>query len=63
MALNKHGFSPNGHDKKSFDEFCEISSKLDAFGLLYFIVERWCDDGDLVDITTMIKDSIEENSK
>lgn len=63
MPSNKHRFSPNGHDKKTFDEFCEISSKLDAHGLLYFIIERWCDDEDLADITTMIKDSIEENSQ
>lgn len=58
---NKHLFSPNGHDQKIFDRFTHISSKLDTYGLLEFIVENWCDDQDLEDITNRLEERFKEN--
>jgi len=58
---NKHLFSPNGHDQKIFNKFCDVSSKLDTYGLLEFIVENWCDDQDLEDITNRLEERFKEN--
>lgn len=61
MGKNKHSFSPNGHDQETFDRFTQISSKLDIYGLLEFIVENWCDDQDLEDISSRLEERFEEN--
>ena len=61
IMSNKHSFSPNGHDQEIFNKFCEVTSKLDSYGLLEFIVQNWCDDQDLEDITARLEERFEEN--
>lgn len=61
IKKNKHSFSPNGHDPKTFDKFCEVASKFEAYDLLYIIIQNWCDDSDLEDIATALSDRLEEN--
>ena len=55
---NKHSFNSNGHDKKIFNDFCKVSSQLDTYSLLEFIVENWCDVQDLEDITNNLINKI-----
>ena len=51
----------NGHDKGVVAEFNKISKHFDAYGMLEIILNNWCDDNDLSDITTCLKDRLSEN--
>lgn len=55
--MNKHKFNSNGHDKKIFDKFCSIASNFSEYTLLEFIIEKWCDDNDIKDITESINNN------
>jgi len=51
----------NGHDKQIVAKFNEVSKKFDTYGLLEIILNNWCDDGDLEDITSYLSDRLAEN--
>jgi hypothetical protein len=50
-----------GYDQKVIDNFNKVSKKFDDFGLLEIILSKWCDDGDLADITRHLNDLLDEN--
>ncbi len=60
---NKHKFGPNGHDQETFDKFCDVASGLEAYELLYIIVERWCDNKDLEGIIGAIEENHESDDE
>jgi hypothetical protein len=51
----------NGHDKEIVAKFNEVAKKFDTYGLLEIILNNWCDDGDLEDITSYLSDRLAEN--
>lgn len=60
---NKHKFGPNGHDQETFKKFCDVASDLEAYELLYTIVERWCDNKDLEGIISAIEENHESDDE
>ena len=51
----------NGHNKEVVTEFNKVAKHFDTYGLLEIILINWCDDGDLTDITSYLKDRLDEN--
>jgi hypothetical protein len=53
----------NGHDPAIVDKFNKLAKKFDSYGLLEIILNNFCDDQDLQEITNLLEERMEQHSK
>ena len=53
----------NGHDSAIVDKFNKLAKKFDSYGLLEIILNNFCDDQDLQEITNLLEERMEQHSK
>lgn len=50
----------NGHDEAIVKRFNEVAREFDTYGLLEIIINNFCDDDDLEEITFLLEERLEQ---